>query len=340
MTAVSTGGGDDRVAVIGAGSSGLAAARHLTALGFNTDVLERSDDLGGNWNYGRGTARVYRSTHTISSKPGTEYPDYPMPKAYPDYPHHSQILAYLRDYARHFGVDRMIRYGTEVTRIEPDGADVTDATGAPHWWVTTATGTRERYRAVVIANGHNWSPKYPHYPGTFTGETTHSAFYRTPDLFEGKRVLVVGAGNSGCDIVVEASQHALRTIHSTRRGYHYVPKYLWGKPADEVADQMLALGLPVALRRWFAVLSLRINVGNPESFGLPRPDHRLFETHPIVNTLLPYYVKHGDIAIRPDVAAFDGRTVRFADGSAEEVDLVVYATGYNIDFPLDRKSVV
>ena len=337
MTAVSTGGGDDRVAVIGAGSSGLAAARHLTALGFNTDVLERTDDLGGNWNYGRGTARVYRSTHTISSKPGTEYPDYPMPKAYPDYPHHSQILAYLRDYARHFGVDRLIRYDTEVTRIEPDGADATDATGAPHWWVTTATGTRERYRAVVIANGHNWSPKYPQYPGTFTGETTHSAFYRTPDLFEGKRVLVVGAGNSGCDIVVEASQHALRTIHSTRRGYHYVPKYLWGKPADEVADQMLALGLPVALRRWFAVLSLRINVGDPESFGLPRPDHRLFETHPIVNTLLPYYVKHGDIAIKPDVAAFDGRTVRFADGSAEEVDLVVYATGYNIDFPfIDR----
>ena len=321
-------GDADRVCVIGAGSSGLAAARHLMAAGFDVTVLERSDDLGGNWNYDKGTARVYRSTHTISSKPGTEYPDFPMPASFPDYPHHAQVCAYLRDYARHFGVDRRIRYGTEVTRVERDGDGVT-----PHWWVTTAGGQRERFGALVIANGHNWSPKYPEYPGSFTGDVTHSAFYRTPDTFEGKRVLVVGAGNSGCDIIVEASLHATKAYHSTRRGYHYVPKYLWGRPADVVGDQMLALRLPTFLRRAIAELTMRLLVGDPQSFGLPRPDHRLFETHPIVNTLLPYYVRQGDIVPKPDVARLDGRTVHFADGSHAEVDLIVYATGYRIEFP-------
>jgi hypothetical protein len=320
----------DRVCVVGAGSSGLAAARNLLARGFDPDVLEREDDLGGNWNYGKPFARVYRSTHMISSKPFTQFPDFPFPAEYPDYPHHSQVLAYLRAYASHFGVDRCIELRTTVERIEPvDGGNA--------WEVSLSTGQTRRYAAVVIANGHNWSPKIPAYPGRFTGESVHSAEYRTPDVFAGKRVLVVGGGNSGCDIAVEAAQHAARAFHSTRRGYWYMPKYLLGKPADQVGDVLLRLRAPLWMRRAIAGLSVRLIVGPQEKTGLPKPDHRLFETHPIVNSLLPYYVKHGDIAPKPDVARFEGRRVVFADGSAEEVDLVMYATGYDIEFPfIDR----
>ena len=331
----------NRVCVVGAGSSGLAAARNLMQCGFTVDVLEREDDLGGNWNYGKPFARVYRSTHTISSKPGTEYGDFPMPAAFPDYPHHSQILSYLRSYAAHFGVSERIRYHSPVTRVEPECEGASDT----RWLVTTGGATdamaggassssaTTAYDAVVIANGHNWSPRTPSYPGTFTGDVLHSAYYRTADLFVGKRVLVVGGGNSGCDIVVEAAQFGERAYHSTRRGYWYMPKYLFGRPADQVGDRMLALGLPLWLRRAIATVTQRILVGSPKRSHLPAPDHALFETHPVVNTLLPYYVGQGDITPKPDVARFDGKTVHFADGTSCEVDLIVFATGYHIEFP-------
>src|SRR5215207_9894109 len=162
----------DRVCVVGAGSSGLAAARNLAERGFAADVLEREDDLGGNWNYGKPFARVYRSTHMISSKPFTQFPDFPMPEEFPDYPHHSHVLAYLRAYAEHFGVAGRIEYRTPVERVEP-------VDGGRAWEVATGTGETRRYAAVVIANGHNWSPKTPDYPGTFAGERMHSAEYRT-----------------------------------------------------------------------------------------------------------------------------------------------------------------
>lgn len=327
------------VCVVGAGASGLAAARNLVACGFAVDVLEREDDLGGNWNYGKPGARVYRSTHTISSKPGTEFPDFPMPAELPDYPHHTQILDYLRAYARRFDLERLVSYGVEVARVEPERPSERDT----RWRVTTrraasagdAGGGEETraYDAVVIANGHNWSPKLPAYPGAFSGETMHSATYRTPDVFAGKRVLVVGGGNTGCDVVVEAAQHAVRAYHSTRRGYHYIPKYVLGRPSDQVGDLMHRLHLPLPVRRALAGLSIRLVVGDPRGNGLPAPDHRLFETHPVVNSLLPYYVRHGDVIAKPDVARFDGRTVHFVDGSSAAVDLVVYATGYRIDVP-------
>lgn len=317
------------VAVIGAGSSGLAAARHFLSHGFDVQIFEREDDLGGNWNYGKPGARVYRSTHTISSKPGTEYPDFPMPDDYPDYPHHTLILAYLRAYAAHFHLTDRIHFSTGVTHVEP----VTEGDARTGWAVTLDNGRAEEFDILVIGNGHNWFPKWPKYPGIFTGQSNHSAEYRTPDIFADQRVLVVGGGNSGCDIAVEAAQTASRTWHSTRRGYWYMPKYLLGRPADQVGDQLLALGLPLWFRRLTATVMYRLLIGKPERTGLPRPDHKLFETHPVVNTLLPYYVGQGDIVPKPDIERFDGNTVYFVDQTSIEADIILFATGYLIRFP-------
>ncbi len=318
-----------RVAVIGAGSSGLAAARNFGAAGFEVRVFEQEDDLGGNWNFGRPSARVYRSTHTISSKKGTEYPDFPMPGDYPDYPHHSHILDYLRAYATRFDLLQLIRFGTRVQQVQP----VEEPSPRTAWDITLADGTRETFSLLVIANGHHTVPRYPEYPGQFTGESIHSAAYRGPEIFPGKRALVIGGGNSGCDIVVEAAQFADRAWHSTRRGYWYMPKYLLGRPADQVADLMLALRIPLPLRRASAMLMHRILVGSPRRTGLPKPDHRLFETHPVVNTLLPYYVGQGDIVPVPDIERFEGRQAVFTDGRIAEVDLVIFATGYRLELP-------
>lgn len=208
----------NKYCIVGAGSSGLAAAKNLKAHQIPFDVIEAEDDVGGNWYYGKPHSSVYRSTHLISSKPLTEYTDFPMPAHYPDFPSHAQVWEYLRSYTKAFGLYDSIKFNTSVERIEKAG---------DCWDVTLSNNETRRYRGVIIANGHNWDPKYPTYSGHFDGVVLHSAQYKTPEVLRDKRVLVVGAGNSGCDIAVESAQNAARTFHSVRRGYYYVPKYFF-----------------------------------------------------------------------------------------------------------------
>lgn len=326
-----------RYCIIGAGSSGITAAKNLKQLGIPYDVFEREDDIGGNWYYGKPHSSVYRSTHLISSKPLTEYADYPMPKEYPDYPSHAQVLAYFRDYVAHFDLAPDMHFNTSVERVVPveDGAA---------WEVTIQPqgqpAQTRRYRGVIICNGHNWDPKYPEYPGTFTGVQLHSSEYKTPDVLEGKRVLVIGAGNSGCDIAAEAATHARRTLLSTRRSYYYMPKFFMGKPVDQIGEGLLNLNVPVGIRRVIANMLYRMTVGDMQRFGVGKPDHKLFETHPVVNSQLPYFIGHGDITLKPDVQRLQGDTVQFTDGTREPVDLIVYATGFKIVFPFMDTSLL
>jgi len=321
----------DAWAVVGTGPHGLSALKALLQLGIDADAFERESDLGGNWNFHGSNSRVYRSTHLISTKPFTQFPDFPMPDDYPDYPSHWQVHEYFRRYAEHFGLLDHIAFDTEVVNVE----QVPEST---RWRVTVKTGATNRtaeYAGVVIANGHNWSPKLPTYPGqeSFTGQVMHSAQYKGPDAVAGKRVLVVGAGNTGCDIAVESAQNAVQTWHSTRRGYYYNPKYAFGRPSDQTADLLLALKLPLSLRRVLFGATLRLTVGDFTRYGLRKPDHKFFETHPIVNQQLVYYIGHGDIAPKPDIARFTADSVEFTDGSVVTPDVVVFCTGYLAVFP-------
>jgi len=317
--------------IVGAGPSGLTVLKNLVEHGFAAEAIEREDDVGGTWYFGKPGSSVCRSTHLVSSKRLTEFTDFAMPDSYPHYPSHEQALAYLRDYARHFGLYKHIDLGRSVARIEPQN---------DHWRVELADGEVRLYRGVIIANGHNWDPQVPSYPGTFSGLTLHSNQYKTPDVLAGKKVLVVGAGNSGCDIAVESARHATCTLHSMRRGYHYLPKFLLGKPVDRCGERLLALRLPIWLRRTIIARIIKLSVGRPEDYGLPKPDHRLFETHPIINSELLYYIGHGRIRPKPEVERLEGERVRFVDGSTEAVDLIVYATGFRISFPfIDEKHL-
>jgi len=313
--------------VVGAGAAGLTAAKNLLERGIPVDVLEAEDDLGGNWNYGKPNSSIYRSVHTITSKPFTQYTDFPMPEHYPTFIGHRHALEYLRAYAEHFGVTEHIRFSTRVEHV--DRLDTRADPGADPWVVRTADGQQRRYAGVVIANGRLWGPRFPDYPGEFTGLSLHSSEYKTPDVLRGKRVLVVGAGNSGCDIAVEASQNAAVTMHSTRRGYHFWPKYLFGQPSDVVYE--LALKTPLPVRRAVGHLLLRLNsAGRPTDYGLQRPTQKLYEEHFIINSTLLYHLGHGDIEPRPDVAELMGDRVRFTDGEVREVDVIVYATGFDL----------
>lgn len=310
--------------IVGAGASGLTVAKNFRQAGLRFECFERQDDVGGNWYFGSPASSVYRSAHLISSKRLTEYTDFPMPADYPHYPSQEQVLAYLRSYADHFELRGSIRLNCGVERIEPAGNG---------WQVTLDDGTQRTYAGVVIANGHHWDPLRPEYPGTFTGQALHSTDYKTPDVLVGRRVLVVGAGNSGCDIAVESAQHAAATFHSMRRGYHYLPKFLFGKPVDQCGERLLRWGLPLWLRRLIARRLAKMSLGLPTDFGLPAPDHQLFETHPIINSQMLYYVGHGKIRVKPEVRELAGDRVVFSDGSQEPIDTIIYATGFRLSFP-------
>lgn len=321
-----------RYCIVGAGPAGITSAKNLKDKGIPFDVIERESDIGGNWWIEHPHSAICHSTRLISSKTMSHFKDFPMPAHYPDFPRHHQMCEYIRNYAGYFGIEEHIQFNTSVDWMErtDDGL----------WDVTLSTGQTRRYRGVILANGHLWDMNFPDFPGTFDGEILHSKQYKTPEILKGKRVLVVGAGNSGCDIAVEAAQHAAATFQSTRRGYYYIPKFAFGMPIDKFAEPAYQLRIPLPIRRMFNVLILRFYWGNPSSYGLPKPDHKILEAHPVVNSQLLYFIRHGDIVPKPNVQELCGDSVQFADGSTEKIDLIVYATGFNIRFPfIDEKHL-
>jgi cation diffusion facilitator CzcD-associated flavoprotein CzcO len=316
--------------VIGAGPSGLTALKNLRAAGVAAECLERESAPGGNWNFGAATSRVFASTRLVSSKSLTAYVDHPMPRDWPAYPDHRQCLEYLQSYARRFGLGPHIRTGTAVERIEPLGPPGTG------WLVRTAGGAALPYAGVVIASGHNHVPRWPDPPGTFTGTLLHAADYKSPTVpldLAGKRVLVIGGGNSGCDIAVDVSHRAARTVHSTRRSYHVVPREILGRPADLRAERLLRMGWPAWLRRAVSLRMIDRTIGLPKRHGLPAPDHRLWETHPVVNSELYARIDAGAIHPVGDVVRFAGHEVEFTGGRRESCDVVICATGYRTTHP-------
>jgi dimethylaniline monooxygenase (N-oxide forming) len=354
-----------KVCVIGAGSSGIAVCQVLDARGIAFDCFEKGSEVGGNWRFenDNGMSSAYRSLHINTSRGLMAYRTFPMPEDYPDYPNHFQIAAYFDAYVDHFGLREKIHFRTEVVSVEPiegapaDGqsgsgnghlAPVNGGSAAGQWEVTVedADGGREtrRYRAVLVANGHHWDPRWPEppFPGSdeFEGEQMHAHHYREPETLRGKRVLVLGIGNSATDIAVESSRIADATFLAMRRGAYVLPKYMSGKPTDEAASPLLTR-LPLGVQRFLMSRMLGLAIGDMTAYGLPKPDHKLLEAHPTVSAELLSRLGHGDIAVKPNIERFaGGRAVRFADGSEEEVDLVVYCTGYKISFPFFDPELV
>lgn len=308
--------------VVGAGPSGLAAARALRQAGVAFDVVERHRDVGGLWDLENVGTPMYETAHFISSKTQSAFDGFPMPTWYPDYPSQRLILEYICSFAGAHDLRRYIEFGAEVTAAAPSGGG---------GWDVTIGDEQRRYRGVIAAVGHNWDALVPTYPGRYTGDAYHSVRYRSPVEFDGKRVLIVGGGNSACDIACDAATRASRALISFRRGYHFLPKHIFGKPTDAFFRSGPHLS-PLIAQPLLTGL-LRILVGNLERYGLPAPDHRVLETHPIMNTQILHFFAHGDVTAKPDVVRLDGRMVHFGDGSAEEVDLIVWATGYRPTIP-------
>jgi thioredoxin reductase len=333
--------GDSRVCVIGAGSSGIASCQVLQARGIPFDCFEKGSEVGGNWRYlnDNGMSAAYRSLFINTSRRRMSYATHPMPEDYPDYPHHTQIAAYFDDYVDRFGFRDRIRFRTEVTSVEPADGESTNGGGPTGWDVTTADGETRRYGAVIVANGHHWNPRWPDFPGEFSGRELHAHEYTTPDGFEDKRVLVLGIGNSACDIACETSRVSRMTYLAMRRGAHVIPKYLAGKPTDELATD-LTTRFPLQVQRAIHGLLVRGTQGRMEDYGLPKPDHKLLEAHPTVSAELLARIGHGRVKPRPNIARLDGERVHFDDGTSDEIDVIVYCTGYRIKFPFLSEDLV
>jgi cation diffusion facilitator CzcD-associated flavoprotein CzcO len=341
-----------RVAIIGAGSSGITAAQVLAARGIGFDCFEMGSTVGGNWRYDNdnGVSSAYRSLHINTSRSAMEYAAFPMSDSLPDYPSHWQIAEYFDEFVEHFGLRERITFRTEVVKVVSTGSTDENAGSAGEGYDVTLrsldnvrVAETRHYDQVIVANGHHWNPRWPEpgFPGseTFPGEQLHAHYYRTPDVFAGKRVVVLGIGNSATDIAVESSRVAAETYLAMRRGAHILPKYLFGVPTDHLTSSPLARG-PFPLQKLGLRTMLRIAVGRMTDYGLPQPDHDILEAHPTVSDDLLTRLGHGDLAVKPNIDRFEGSKVFFVDGTAVEADVVVYATGYKVAFPFLDESVV
>ncbi|OYN81804.1 flavin-containing monooxygenase [Mycolicibacterium sphagni] len=319
-----------RTAIIGAGVSGLTAGKMLKDYRVPYTTFELSDRVGGNWAFANpnGLSSAYRSLHIDTSKERLSFKDFPIPEHFPSFPHHSDIKDYLDCYAETFGLLENIEFNNGVRRAVRNGDG--------HWDITDSRGTTREFDLLVVGNGHHWDARYPDFPGEFTGETIHSHHYidpQTPLNLTGKRILVVGIGNSAADITVELSSKTLQNTVtlSTRSSAWIVPKYIAGRPGDTI--WRTSPYIPLAWQRKAIQLVAPAMGIDPQLYGLPAPNHKLFEAHPTQSVELPLRLGSGDVIPKPNVNRFDGDTVYFEDGTSAVFDVIVYATGYNITFP-------
>ena len=322
-----------RVCVIGAGPCGLTALKNLRAAGLTEIVCyDESDAIGGNWVFREepDQTSVYFCTHIISSKRLSEFEDFPMPADYPDFPSHRQLRAYFDSYAAHFGLEPFIQLRTRVERA------TRNADG--RWALSLSGGREEIFDHLIVCSGHHREPSIPPYSGKFTGEMLHSRDFKRAEKFQDRRVLVVGGGNSACDIAVEISRVAQRTCISLRRGYYIVPKLLFGRPIDLLYAK--ARKLPRLIVQPLLRGLLRLGIGPWKKYGLRAPERGPLEMHPTLNSDILNALRHGKVLPRAGIERFDGENVHFSDGKVEAFDTVLWATGFRISFPFLASSVV
>lgn len=319
-----------QVCVIGAGPTGLTTLKNVAEAGI-TDLVchEAQDSTGGIWVYSEAPDRpsVYKTAHTISSKRLSQFPGFAMPECYPDYPSNAQILAYMRAYEAHFGLSGYIRLHSRVESVtrQPDGR-----------WLISVNRNGERYTHtadnLIVCSGHHREPFQPELPGSFDGEQLHSVLYKKAEPFAGKRVLVVGGGNSACDIAVALSGVAAHVSISLRSPQVIVPKLVGGRPVDL---QFRKLHKPVFrwARDWLIRQIVSLQVGPYSQYGLEEPDFPVLSRHPTLNTDILERIRHGKVTVHRGIEMADGRTVTFTDGKSDEYDAIIFATGFRLGAP-------
>ncbi|WP_161139245.1 flavin-containing monooxygenase [Propylenella binzhouense] len=310
-------------AVIGAGAGGLCAAKNLLARGVDATIFEIGSRIGGLWAYENDSGRspAYRSLHINSEAKVSSFIDFPFPEDTPLYPDTSQMERYFREYADHFDLTRRIKFHSEVVKIEPEGA---------RYRIVLKNGQSQVFDGVVVASGHQSIPRHPPQIEGFTGEYLHSNAYRVPEPFAGKRVMVIGPGNSGVDIAADICTVTEQTILCARSPVLVMPRLMFGVPQSRILTKFEKPWLPWRVRVWLRTMLTRIFHGRMEQWGFRTPNTR---THPISHPTLISHIAWERIKVKPGIERIDGKVVHFVDGTSAEVDSIIAATGYETDLP-------
>ncbi|XP_063282226.1 flavin-containing monooxygenase 5-like [Pelobates fuscus] len=340
----------ERVAVIGAGCSGLAAIKCCLDESLEPTCFEKSEDIGGLWRFKedseKSRASIYKSVIINTSKEMMCYTDFPIPDDFPNYMHNSKVLQYFRLYAEHFHLLKYIQFKTAVCKVEKRPDFIT--TG--QWNVITECNGEEKehiFDAILVCTGHHTHPNLPlsSFPGieNFKGQYFHSRDYKTSYPFKDKRVIVIGVGNTGVDLAVELGTVAKQVFLSTRRGTWLLNRVCDdGLPLDIALfsrfNSIIQNTLPTLVNRY---LENKVNSRvNHETYGL-KPQHRFLSQHPTVSDNLPNCIIAGKVLVKTNVKRFTETDVIFEDGSVEkDIDVVIFATGYQFSFPFFDDSVL
>ncbi len=334
-----------RFCVIGAGPSGITALKNLLDLNLDAVAYDLNDQVGGNWIYSEEISHssVFDTTHIISSKLLSQFEDYTWDDHFKytgavvsNYPSHQELKHYFHSYATFFDLVRFIQFKTRVLKcwLEND-----------LWKVEIGKHGKsevEEFTHLVICNGHHWNPRYPKYDGieNYKGQIIHSHEYKNALPFKDKRVLVIGGGNSACDVAVETSRIAQSVDISWRRGYRILPKMFFGLPSDIVMSRFVKFRLPLWIRAKLADMTVRIITGSNKNYGLPEPEISVVGSHPTINDELLYRINHGKIKPVPDISKFEENSVVFKNGKFEHYDIVIACTGFIITHPFFDKSFI
>ena len=301
------------------------------------EVFEKNDRVGGNWvfNSKTGHSSIYENTHLISSKAWSEYEDFPMPADYPDYPSHIQMQNYFESYAKNFRLLEKIRFEHSVEKVTRDQHG--------DWLVEyrdkDGISSSKTFQYLMVANGHHNVPKFPSYPGNYTGKFLHSHDFKSVDeSWRNKKILIIGAGNSACDIAVEASRVSKNVKISMRSPQWIFPKFIFGQPGDVFAAK--SRWLPRRVRQYGLKILVRLILGPYKNYGLPENTLLPLSTHPTLNSDLLEYLRHGRIKIKPAIKSWSEKTVNFVDGTSEEFDIICACTGFWTEFPFFDKSLI
>ena len=328
--------GGKRVAIVGAGASGLCSAKYLLQAGFDVTVFEIGTQIGGMWCYNNDSGRssAYRTLHINTSRGVTRFSDLDFDADTQPFPDHFDMHRYLVRYADHFGVTPRIRFNSRVQQVRPA---FDPAREPPVWDIVLADGTTERFGAVLIATGHLTAPLHVPELQAFGEGYLHAHYYREPEDFVGKRICVIGVGNSACDIASDVCVTSRKTVLVARSGVTILPKLLFGRPFTDITAQIQRPWLPRKLRQKLVRALVWVAHGNMQKLGFKKSSSL---SHVTSNGTVVTDIAYRRIHVKQGIEAIDGHTIRFVDGSAEEFDTIIAATGYRIDLDMLPPDVV
>ena len=306
---------ESTVIVVGGGASGLSAAAALSRRGIDAVLLEQDRELGGTW------ARRYDRLHLHTVRQFSGLAHFPIPSRYPTYLSRDDVVEYLREYARHFGL-RVVT-GATVRRIRSR-----DAAGQ---WAVETDGDTWHGRVVVIATGQYRKPILPPWPGreSYGGRIVHSAAYANAMPYVGQQVLVVGAGNSGAEIATDLSDNsAAHVAVSIRTPPPVVPRDPFGMPVQRTS--ILLSALPVGIANRLGKLTARVVLGDLTRYGMPKGEFAPYTTKriPLIDVGFVEALKRGRVKVRPALERLTRTGAVFADGTSEPFDAIIAATGF------------